>query len=319
MVPMRINFRLCFEEKKKVFIVIKIKWVTETRMLEELVRRRAEVIKIAEEYKRKRTELNSKAKQWSELRDELNGRIKEAVEKAKEFKKQREEYEKIIEDRKAKRGELNRKASTYYSMVEKLRKKNDLKSIQAFEGLRKRIDELELKQQVEVLSKDKERKLVAKITELRREFDRMQKELEKDKKLKELLREAQRYRKEADIYHEEGIKHVKLSHECHDKMVEWFKEADRVREKADDAHHLFLATQEEADDAHRRFIRHLRDIRDFDRVINGLRRKIREDFGFRERVEARKKAKGIYERFREGEKLSTEDLLMLQKSEELLK
>jgi len=32
-------------------------------------------------------------------------------------------------------------------------------------------------------------------------------------------------------------------------------------------------------------------------------------------MEARKKAKGIYEKFKEGEKLSTEDLLMLQRSE----
>lgn len=137
--------------------------------------------------------------------------------------------------------------------------------------------------------------------------------------MKELLRKAQGYRREADKNHEEVIKYVKLSHECHDKMVEWFKEADRVREKADDAHRLFLEVHEEADDAHRLFIQHLRDIKDFNRVINGLRRKIREDFGFRERVEARKKAKGIYERFREGEKLSTEDLLRLQKSEMKLK
>ncbi|MGB2841271.1 MAG: phosphoserine phosphatase [Halobacteriota archaeon] len=288
-------------------------------MLEDLVERRAEVVKRADEYKSRRTELNSEASKWSELRDELNGRIKEAVEKAKGFKKQREEYEKLIEEKKAKRGELNRKASTYYSMVEKLRKKNDLKSIQVFERLRGRIDELELKQQVEVLSKDKERKLVAKITELRKEFDIMQKELEKDKELKELLRKAQRYRKEADKYHEDAIKYVKLSHECHDKMVEWFKEADRVREKADDAHRLFVGAQEAADDAHRLLIRHLHDIKDFDRVINGLRRKIREDFGFRTRMEARKNAKGIYERFRDGEKLSTEDLLRLQKSEMLLK
>ena len=288
-------------------------------MLEELVERRAEVIKRAEEYKRRRTELNIEANKWSGLRDELNGRIKEVVERAKGFKKQREEYEKLIEKNKAKRGELNRKASTYYSKVEKFRKKNDLKSIQVFEGLRRRIDELELKQQVEVLSKDKERKLVAKIKELRKEFEKMEKELEKDKKSKELLRKAQKYRKEADKYHEDAIKYVKLSHECHAKMVDGFKEADRIREKADEAHRLFLEAQEEADDAHQLFLRYGRDIKDFNHVINGLRRKVKDDLGFRERVEARKSAKGIYEKFREGEKLSTEDLLRLQRSEMMLK
>ncbi|MBN1762039.1 MAG: phosphoserine phosphatase [Methanomicrobia archaeon] len=288
-------------------------------MLEELEERRAEIIKKAEEYKLRRTELNTEASKWAELRDELNGRIKEAVEKAKEFKQQREEYEALIADKKVKRGELNRKASSYYLMVEKQRKRNDMQSIQAFERLRERIAELELRQQVEVLSKDKEKKLVAKITELRREFDRMEKELEKDRKLTELLKKAQKYRVESDTYHEEVIEHVRLSHECHSKMVECFKEADRIREKADEAHRLFIEAQEEADEAHKRYIRYLRDMKDFDRVISGLRRKIREDWGFRERMEARKKAKGIYEKFKDGGKLSTEDLLMLQRSEMGLK
>lgn len=288
-------------------------------MLEELEERRAEIIKKAEEYKIRRTELNSEASKWSDLRDELNGRIKKSVEKAKGFKQLREEHEKLIAEKKAKRGDLNRKASSYYEMVEKQRRRNDLQSIQAFEGLRGRIAELELKQQVEVLSKDQEKKLVARITELRREFDRMEKELEKDKKLTELLQKAQKYRIESDKYHEEVINLVKLSHECHDKMVACFKEADRIREKADEAHRLFLEAQEEADEAHKRYIRYLRDTKDFDRVITGLRRKIREDWGFRERLEARKKAKGIYEKFKDGEKLSTEDLLMLQRSEMGLK
>ncbi|HUV79949.1 MAG TPA: phosphoserine phosphatase [Candidatus Bathyarchaeia archaeon] len=288
-------------------------------MLEELEERRTEIIKKAEEYKVRRTELNSEASKWSELRDELNGRIKEAVERAKGFKQQREEYERLIASKKTKRGELNRKASSYYVMVEKQRKRNDMQSIQAFEGLRERIAELELRQQVEVLSKDKEKKLVARITELRREFDRMEKELEKDKKLTELLKKAQKYRVESDKYHEEVINLVKVSHECHDKMVDCFKEADRIREKADEAHRLFLEVQQEADEAHKRYIRSLRDTEDFDRVISGLRRKIREDWGFRERMEARKKAKSIYEKFREGEKISTEDLLLLQRSEMGLK
>lgn len=288
-------------------------------MLEELEERRAVVIKKAEEYKSKRTGLNSEASKWADLRDELNGRIRVAVEKAKGYRTQREGYETVIEENKSKRGELNRKASKYYSMVEKLRKKNDMQSIQTFEGLREKIDELELKQQVEVLSKDKEKKLVAKITELRKDFVRMQQEWEKDQELKELLKNAQKYKEEADKHHEAVLTHVKLSHECHDKMVGCFKEADRVRDKADAAHLHFLEAQEAADEAHRLHLKYLRDVKDFNHVVAGLQRKVQEDWGFQERVEARKKAKTIYERFRDGEKLSTEDVLTLQKSEMLLK
>ena len=254
------------------------------------------------------------------MRDELNGQLKKAVARAKEFKKQREEYEKLIEEKKEQRSELNKKAAACYSKVEKLRKKSDLQqSIQEFEGLSARIEELELKQQVEVLSKDKDRKLVARIKELRREFAKMQKELEKDKKLREVLEKAQELKEEADRHHEEVLKYVKISHECQDKMVACFREADRVRAKADEAHRLFLEAIAEADKAHKLYLQYSQDLKDFNHVINGLRRKMREDFGFRARTEARRKARGIYEKFRDGEKLSTEDLMLLQKSEMLLK
>lgn len=284
-------------------------------MLEELKERRAEIIKRAEEYKIRRTELNSEASKWSELRDELNARIKVATEKAKTFKLQREEYEELIVSKKAKRDELNKKMSSCYLAVKKRRKKSDMQSIQSFERLKDRIAELELKQQVEVIGRAEERKLVARITELRRELDRLEKKLWKDVKLAESMRNAEKYRKEADKYHEEVINLVKLSRECHDKMVDHFKEADRIRKKADSAHLLFLEAQKEADESHKRYIRYIRDVRDFDRVISGLQRKIWDDWGFRERIEAKKKAKGIYERFKEGEKLSTEDLMQMQRFE----
>lgn len=284
-------------------------------MLEELEERRAEIIKRAEEYKIKRTELNSEASKWSELRDELNSRIKVATEKAKKFKLEREEYGELIVLKKAKRDELNREASSCYQTVKKRRKKIDMPSIQSLERLRARIAELELKQQVKVIGKAEERKLVTKITELRREFDQLEKKLEKDAKSAESMRNTEKYRKEADKYHAEVINLVKLSRECHDKMVDHFKEADRIRKKADSAHQLFLEAQKEADESHKRYIRYIRDIRDFDRVISGLQRKLQEDLGFRERVEAKKKANGIYERFKGGEKLSTEDLLQMQRFE----
>jgi len=284
-------------------------------MLEDLEERRAEIIKRAEEYKIKRTELNSEAHKWSELRDELNSKIKVATEKAKEFKLQREEYEELIVAKKAKRDELNEKASSCYPALEKRRKKCEMDSIQSFERLKVRIAELELKQQVEVIGRAEERKLIAQITELRREYDRLEKKLSKDMKLAELMRKAEEYRKEGDKYHEELVNLVKLSRECHDNMVEHFKEADRIRKKADSAHMSFLEAQKYADESHKRYIGYIRDARDFDRLISGLQRKIREDWGFRERMEAKRKAKSIYERFKEGKKLNTEDLMQMQRFE----
>ena len=177
--------------------------------------------------------------------------------------------------------------------------------IRSFEELRRKIDELELRQQTRVMSIEQERQLVARIAELRRELDVKMQELERDKKLKELLERAKVLKAEADEHHKQLIKYAKLAQQHHESMVECYREADRLRARADAAHQKFLEAQRSADEAHRLFIRHQRDARDFDRVIKGIYRKMYEDRDFRERLEARKKAKEIYERFMEGKKIST--------------
>ena len=80
---------------------------------------------------------------------------------------------------------------------------------------------------------------------------------------------------------------------------------------------MFLDAQRAADEAHALYLKYKRDLRDFDKLIDGLRRKMRADWTFRERMEARKKLKDLLERFKEGKKLSTEDLMLFQRLEQL--
>jgi uncharacterized coiled-coil DUF342 family protein len=187
-------------------------------------------------------------------------------------------------------------------------------SIKSFEELRKELDRLEFKQQVEVLNSDKERQLVERIATLQKEFERRKREIANNEKLKELLDKAQSLREEAHKYHEEVTKYAKMAQENHDKMLYTFREIDKIRKEADEAHRKFVEVQEKADAEHKLFIKHQREIRDFDKLINGLKKKMREDRGFKDRIESRRKAKELYGQFKRGEKLSTEDLLLLQRS-----
>jgi len=70
-----------------------------------------------------------------------------------------------------------------------------------------------------------------------------------------------------------------------------------------------------ADEEHRKHIEHIRQVHDYDKIIHGIWMKSRgvtEEVA--EEVDAKKEAELIFERFKKGEKLSTEDLLTLQKS-----
>ncbi|MHC1595651.1 MAG: coiled-coil protein, partial [Candidatus Syntropharchaeales archaeon] len=192
--------------------------------------------------------------------------------------------------------------------------KHNMGSIKSFEELQKELDRLEFKQQVEVLKADKERQLVERITSLQKEFERRKREIAQNEKLKELLDKAQSLREEAHIYHEKVTSAAKVAQEHHDKMLSTFRRIDKVRKEADDAHRMFIKAQERADLEHKIFIKHQREIRDFDKLINGLKKKMREDYSFKDRIESKKKAKEVYGQFKRGEKLSTEDLLLLQRS-----
>ena len=97
-------------------------------------------------------------------------------------------------------------------------------------------------------------------------------------------------------------------------MVENYRSADKSREAADDAHKQFVEAQEAADAEHKSFLGCQKELRDYDKVIGGLRKKTRATRVTKEQKAVRQEAERIFTQFRSGEKLTTDDLLLLQRS-----
>jgi len=283
-------------------------------MLEELQKRKAKVEKEAEKAKEGRNEWNSKASKLAAQRDELNARMKKLVKEAQAYKEARDKHNQKVSEYKAKRDELNEEAGKIYVKVDRLRKRKSAGGAGSLHELRREIDLLEFKQQTEVLSIDKERQLVEKISTLQEEFLKKQAQLEQDKELKALLGEAQKLRDKASKYHEKVTKYADMAQEQHDKMIATFKEVDTVRVEADNAHKEFVKAQETADEYHHSFIKLQKEIRDFNKLIAGLKRMSRETKASEEKAKAKEKAEDIYNRLKKGGKIDTEDLLLLQRS-----
>ena len=284
------------------------------KVLDELIEKRTSLVKETEELKKERNELNLAANGWSSTRDELNGQTKSLVEEAQKYKELREEYNQGVSENKAKRDELNGKANKIYAEIDRLRDKYNLSKGQSLNELKKEIDRLEFKQQTNVLTIDKERQLVEKISDIKDEFNTRKKELEENEELRGLLEEAQTLRDEASKYHDKVIEYVNLAQDCHDRMVRIFKNVDRIRAEADKAHKKFVTTQGDANRIHKKFIRYQKELKDFEKIISSLKKRGKESREHRERVATRKKAEELYNQFKKGEKLGTEDLLLLQKS-----
>jgi uncharacterized coiled-coil DUF342 family protein len=105
-----------------------------------------------------------------------------------------------------------------------------------------------------------------------------------------------------------------LAQQHHDLMVECYRKADKSREEADEMHKKFVEAQEAADAQHSQFIGCQKELRDYDKVIGGLRKKTKKTRITKEQKEVRKEAERVFQLFRSGEKLTTDDILLLQRA-----
>jgi uncharacterized coiled-coil DUF342 family protein len=280
-------------------------------MLEDFERKKAELTKDADELRAKRDGLKSDASEWSKKRDGLNAKVKEMLEAAQKHKERREKYNVAVSKNKAKRGENEKKVGEFYAKIEELRRKNNLSVGISLNKLKEEIEKLEFAQQTQVLSSDKEKKIVGRISMLRRELKRKEEELERHAELKKLLERASHFKEQTTKYRERSAKLARLAQECHNRMLSTYEEVDKIRAEADDAHKNFVEAQEKADEVHKKLVKTLKDVRDFDKVILTLKRKdtkVAMD-------SAKSDAEKIFEQFKQGVKLNTEDLLRLQRSE----
>jgi uncharacterized coiled-coil DUF342 family protein len=97
-------------------------------------------------------------------------------------------------------------------------------------------------------------------------------------------------------------------------MVECYRNADKSREAADEAHRKFVEAQEAADAEHNQFIACQKELRDYDKVIGGIRKKGKKTKVNKEQKAVRQEAEQVFQQFRAGEKLTTDDILLLQRA-----
>ena len=262
---------------------------------------------------------NKEAREWADKRDELNNQVREILAEAKEHKRIRDELNEKVKTLKEERKKWNNKAKELSIKLKEYRSKiMPRKNMPNIGKLKKKLKDLEFKQQTMVLTPEKERELVELIDSLYKkitEYERaIEEETKKNKELNELQKQLKEAREKAEKYHKEIEKLVAEAQEHHNKMVELFEKVDEIRKEADEAHRLYLENKKIADEEHEKFLQASRDVRDFEKIIAGLRQKRIASKKKQEKSEIRKKAEEIYEKFKRGEPLTTEDILILQKA-----
>ena len=257
----------------------------------------AEIAQIADE----REEFNKIAKEQRKIRDELNASLKENLNKAIEFRNERNEINKAVEAAKKARNDAN----------------NQIKSLEWSSGKRDKVKiENEIKKidkiiETRVLDIKKENQLVKNANDLRKQLM----EIQEDESVKE---EAQELRKLSEEEHEKVITLSEQAQAAHEEMLTYFRKTDDIRTAADEAHKKFIEARNNASAKHEEFKAVLSDIHVINKKLgSGKPRKRKSDkkssSGANKNREEKERAEEIFEKFKQGGKLSTEELLLLQK------
>ncbi len=270
--------------------------------------------KEADVSKLERNRLNAEASQFATRRDELNTKTRALIDSAQQSKDKRDEFNKLVSENKEKRDSINEQANNLLAKADQIKRKFRVSGGLSLSELKREIDHLEFRQQTEVVSTEKERELVDHIAHLWEEYRKKRVELENNTELKEALEKAHQLREEASEFHKQLTDNADRAQECHEKMLKCFKEADTVRAEADVAHKEFVRAQESADEQHQKYIKMEKELRDYDKIISSLKKRTKEARETRERGDVLKRAEEVYAMFKDGQKLETDDLLLLQRS-----
>jgi uncharacterized coiled-coil DUF342 family protein len=283
-------------------------------MLNDLMEKRKKILAESEEHKNRRNELNAAASKSARERNTLNNQTREFVEDAQKNKDLRDKSNQDVLDLKAQRNDFNDKANVLFEEIESFKKEHGTLKNRGVKELQKQIEFMEYRQQTEVFTTDKERELIEKIKQMMGQVREQEAELEQNKEIRTKITGARDFRKLASDLHAKVTEFAELAQKHHDLMVDSYRKADKSREAADAAHKSFVEAQESADSEHKFFIACQKELRDYDKVISGLRKKTKKVKVTKEQKAVRKEAESLFKNFRAGEKLTTDDILLLQRS-----
>lgn len=279
----------------------------------------------AHRLREQRDRLNDETKRHAGLRDELNAQVRGLVERANAHKATRDANNQKVREAKVRRDELNRIAHAKVEALQALRRERagpqGGDAAIPMPKLRAEIKQLEYQQQTTVLTPKKEKALIDLIGAKLKELKAREASYQESAETKTAYEEMKAAKANAEEAHAQVTLLANVAQSEHDAMVKLFAEADGLRKQADAEQAEFVRHKVEADRVHREYIEVVTSARDLDRVVQAIRggpaptergeQRERGDQG--PTAAERAEAEDIFEKFRKGEKLSTEDLIALQK------
>lgn len=261
----------------------------------------------------KRDRLNDKIRRIISKRDEYNREVRRLINTAKEHMKKRDEYNAKVQEAKSERDKHHEQIAVLQDEVDSLKRKNMPTGGPSLGLLRKELRELEFNLMTHAFSPKREKEIIGQAKAKQQQIEEREKLVETEEILQkmDLLGELKAKAKEL---HEVVQENAALAQKEHELMIQHFDESSELKKLADVQQKEMMEIKEVADEQHKTCVEFTRKVHDFDKIIAGLIQKKRMESKSKEEMSTKMEAKDIFQKFKKGEKLSTTDLMSLQKA-----
>ena len=268
----------------------------------------------ANEFKRKRDDLHEKSRSMAKERDDINAKVRQMRNQISEHKKRRDEYNERVKHAKEQRNEIIRNHFDLKKKIKDLERERSSASGVNLNSLKQNLRKLETEQMTQPMSSKKEKKLIETIKDVHMKIKEEEERLNKDPKLKKAIEEEKMSKQKAEKQHDIVEKMAKKAQEEHQSMIELLDQLDNLVKKTTEIQENIVLTKIEADTVHREFIDYVNNIHELEKRISGFEKTKDKRKKMADVSAVQKEANEIYERFKKGEKLSTEDIMILQRA-----
>ena len=266
---------------------------------------------LAEEIRVKRDELNLKSQTHAAERNELNQQAKEHMDNVHLYRDRRNGLNVEVGQIRDERREVSNKVKDLKDKFLKLKRlRFSGRNLPPISRLRKQIQELEIRQMTTPLTTDKESALVEEIESLQNKINEQDELIETDT---EVLEARDEFRKFEDKRRELSRSMQKTRQEaqvCHNTMKDSLRLNRSTRRRADSAQRMFVKVKEKADEVHNEYIDYLKAMQEIDRTTASHSK----SGSVADQKASAASAEDLFAKFLAGEKLSTEQLMIIQKA-----
>ncbi|MCI4331613.1 MAG: hypothetical protein L3K19_07195 [Thermoplasmata archaeon] len=283
-----------------------------TDATDELERKRAESNAKADDFRARRDRLNADARTRAEERariiDDLHGKSSDA----QEHRRHRDELNDQVREAKRLREEWNRKLQEASDrMAELKRTRTPQTGAVPVWRLRKELKELEFRHMTTVLGPDAEKRLIEEMKRLEAAIRSQDEQLRQDPEIDHAIAATNESRTEAEKHHAAVGQLAEDAQHEHEQMVQLYESVDELRRQADEVQAKLIEVKAAADEAHRAHITAIEEVRDIEKMLYAARGG-RVPMSYADAEPPREE--DFLARLKKGEKVSTEDLLELQKT-----